>query len=399
MSATPAFDYIALDRAGLKSRGTVRAAAELDAYRQIAAAGLTPVRIRPARARATRRRVSLKEVASFTYQLSVLIGARIPIGDGLRGLAEQQSPGKFRDTITAIASKIESGSRIADAMADHTAVFGELYIEAVRAAEQSGNLVKVLEYLSETLERQVEMRQQLRSAMTYPACVVGALSLAVMFLVGFVVPKFARMYEQRKMDLPIFTKLLVAFGDSIHSYWWAYLLAIVAATFGVRTAWRRPAPRARIERALHRIPYLRDVLVGSSVARFARVLGLCLNSGLSLIDSIQMAGRASGRPALQRDALRLAERVRAGGKLSSVLLACDYLPPFAKRMLTSGEESAELGKMCSVIARQYERDTASLTKNVSTVIEPLLIMMIGAAVLVVALAIFLPMWNMVKLMS
>jgi type II secretory pathway component PulF len=233
----------------------------------------------------------------------------------------------------------------------------------------------------------------------YPICVVGVLSLAVFFLVGFVIPKFARMYEQKKIELPVFTQILVAVGDSVHNYWWAYIAVAVGAAWGIRTAWRRPKGRWTIEKILHKIPFLSDILVGTSVARFARVFGLCLNSGLSLIDALQMAGKASGRPMLIKDVERMVEQVKTGGRLSNVLLVCDYLPGFAKRMLTSGEESAELGRMCSVIARHFERDTAGLTKNLSTVIEPVLIVLIGGVVLVVALAIFLPMWNLVKLLS
>ena len=400
MKTPTAFEYTALDRKGAKFRGVARAATEVDAFRQISAAGLTPVKIWEAKAKRGRRRaVRAKEIAHFTYQLSVLIGARVPIGEGLRGIAEQEPAGKFRDVITAIAGRIEAGGRIADAMDEHRAVFGELYVETVRAAEQSGNMVKVLEYLAEMLERQIEVRQQVRSALMYPACVVSVLSLAVIFLVGCVIPRFARMYEQKKIELPGFTKALVIVGDSVQGYWWAYLVLLAAAIWGVRTAWRRPKGRWVIERWLHRIPYLRDILIGTSVARFARVFGLCLNSGLSLIDALSMAGKASARPMLMRDAERMIEQVKSGGRLSSVLLVCEYLPGFAKRMLTSGEESAELTRMCNVIARHYERDTAGLTKNLSTVIEPVLIVLIGMVVLVVALAIFLPMWNMVKLLS
>src|SRR4051812_12051554 len=147
------FTYTAVDRNGLRCRGVARAVTEVDAFRQISAAGLTPVKIKPAKGRRGRRGVGLKDIAHFTYQLSVLIGARVPIGDGLRSIAEQESAGKFREVITQIAARIEAGGRIADAMAEHQEVFGDLFIQTIRAAEQTGNLIKVLEYLSDMLER------------------------------------------------------------------------------------------------------------------------------------------------------------------------------------------------------------------------------------------------------
>src|SRR4051812_28261873 len=134
-----AFEYTALDRHGAKCKGVARANTEVDAFRQVTAAGLTPVKIKPVKVRLGRRRaVRAKDVAHFTYQLSVLIGARVPIGEGLRGIAEQEPAGKFREVITDIATRIEAGGRIAEAMGAHTDIFGELYVQTIRAAEQSG---------------------------------------------------------------------------------------------------------------------------------------------------------------------------------------------------------------------------------------------------------------------
>lgn len=401
MSNAISFEYSAIDKRGAKCRGIAKAATEVEAYRQIAAAGLTPVKIKQTTARklGKRRNVRAKDVAHFTYQLSVLISARVPIGESLRGIAEQEAPGKFRDVIYDIAKRIEAGGRIADAMEEHVAIFGSLYVSTVRAAEQSGNMVKVLEYLSEMLERNIEMRQAVRSALMYPICVISVLCLACFFLVGFVIPKFAKMFAQKGVDLPIFTKIMMTIGVSIQNFWYVYLILIIGGVFGIRTAWRRPRGRWVIEAGLHKIPYLKDILTGLAVSRFARVFGLCLNSGLGLIDSLHMAGKASARPALMKDTDRLVDQVRTGGRISVALIACEYITPFAKRMLTSGEESAELTRMCSIIARQYERDTTTLTKNIATVIEPVLIVLIAAVVLMVALAIFLPMWDMVKLLS
>jgi type II secretory pathway component PulF len=148
----------------------------------------------------------------------------------------------------------------------------------------------------------------------------------VFFLVGFVIPKFARMYEQKNLELPIFTIILVAVGDSIQNYWYLYLAVIISAVFGIRTAWRKPKGRWIIEKMLHKVPFLDSILIGLSVARFARVFGLCLNSGLSLIDALQMGGKASGRPMLMRDVETMVDQVRTGGRLSNVLLVCHYIP-------------------------------------------------------------------------
>ncbi len=400
MSTLP-FEYLAIDSTGTQRRGTAKARSKSEAYRQVAAMGLTPVSISQGRAkvRRSRRRIRGREIAQFTYQFSVLLSARISISEGLASIAAQETNPAFRDVITDIATRIEAGEQVATAMDFHRRVFGDIYVETIRAAERSGSMTKVLENLSEMLERLVETGQQVRSALMYPACVVTALSAAVTFLVGFVIPKFAAMFASRNVELPIFTRILMAVGLSIQSYWWAYLAVVVGGIFGLRTAWQRPGGRFVIDKLLHKVPYINRILIGTAISRFARVLGVSLSSGMGLIESLEMAGRGSGRPMLIADADRMVEQVRSGGRLTAVLNNCTYLSPFSKRMLSAGEESAEMPRMCAVVARHYDRETSYLTKNIGTIIEPVLIVAIAGVVLVVALAIFLPMWDMMKLIG
>lgn len=395
-----AYEYTALDRRGGRCRGVTRAPSEQDAFRQVRQQGLTPVSIRPVRARRGRsRRIRTKDVAQFTQQLGVLLGARIPVGEGLRGVAEQETNPRFRAVVESLASQVEAGQPIAQAMSAHRDVFGEVYVATVRAAEQSGHLVRVLEYLSEMLERADETRRQIRGALLYPLCVVTMLGAATAFLLVVIVPRFADMFARRGLELPAMTRLLLASSDALRSWWWVYVPATVVAVVLLRRAWRVPRWRVRMERALHRLPAVRQVLVGLAVGRFARVLGLCLSAGLGIIDCLALAGAASGRLLLARDVERMIAQVRTGGRLSDVLLACEYLPPLVRRMLAAGEASAELTRMCEVVARQQEREAASLTRNLATVLEPVLVLLIAMVVLVVALAIFLPMWNLVNLLQ
>lgn len=403
------FEYRALDAQGRRQRGHVSAANDHDAFGKVTAMGLTPLVLHPTNggggARAVGRamgrstRVRTRDLAHFTYQLSVLVGSRIPLSEGLRSIAEQETRSGLRDLIADVARRVESGEQVAQALAAHQDAFGEVYVETIRAAEKSGNLPRVLEHLTDTLERGQEMTRQVRGAMMYPACVLAVLGLAVFFLVGFVVPKFARMFEQRNTPLPGFTRALMHFGVSVQNYWWAYGLAVVAIVFAVRWTWSRPAGAATIESILARVPHVGAILQGLALARFSRVLGLSLSSGLGLLDSLELSGAASGRPMLRRDAERMSQSVRRGGHLAESLPDCRSMTPFARRMLTAGEQSAELPRMCTIIARHYERETSQLVKNLSTVIEPVLIVLIAGVVLVVALAIFLPMWDMVKLIG
>jgi type II secretory pathway component PulF len=397
------FEYIAVDRAGLKRRGTAIATTKAEAYRKVAGLGLTPLSLKPASSKLSSRfgssRIRGKDLSNFTYQLGVLVSARIPISEGLVNIAQQERDPKFKLLVMDLARRIQSGQQLASAMDAHKEALGEVYVETVRAAEKSGNLPKVLEHLTDMLETGQEQARMVRSAMMYPICVVSVLAMAVLFLCGFVVPKFAKMFQSKSLKLPMATEILMGFGISLQNYWWVYLIGIAALIFGLRTLWARPHGRALLDRLAHRIPYLNSILIGSTISRFSRIFALSLQSGLGLIDSLELAGKAAGRPMLARDVQKMVAQVRSGGRLMEVLGVCKYLTPFTKRMLTAGEQSAEIPKMCGVVSRHYDRETGHLTKNLSTVIEPVLIVAIAGVVLLIALAIFLPMWDMAKIVS
>lgn len=399
--STATYEYRALDRGGAKRSGVATAGSKAEALRQLSAQGLTPISVRESRASRARgrARVRARAVAHFTSQLGVLMSARVPISDVLMTIAEQESEPGLRAVITDLAHRIEAGETLSQAMKAHVRVFGEAYVQTVRAAEVSGNLTKTLDLLSELLERQEETKRQVKGALTYPAVVMGMLVLGSTFLIGYVVPRFAAMFAQRGVELPLMTRVLKTVGESVQGYWFVYLAAIIAGLWGLRRLWRSPTGRLRIEMALHRVPIIRRILPALAISRFAHVLSLSLSAGVNLIESLDMAGRSSGRAALMRDVDRLTQAVKAGGRLTDALRRCDYLTTFTQRMLSAGEAAGELPQMCTVVAKSYDREAAHLTKTASQAIEPVLIVGIAGMVLIVALAIFLPMWNMVNLVG
>ena len=395
-----AFQYQAIDRTGTRIKGVLRAENQSEAYRQVRAAGMQPLRISSVRSRSGRRKkITLKDISHLTYQFAVLMEARIAIVDGFRSIAEQENNSRLRAVIMEVANHIEAGNSITTALSPHREVFGDMYIEMVRSAEATGNMTSMLGSLAEMLDRQYEMNKNIKGALMYPACVIGALTLAVTFLTMFVVPKFATMFASRGVELPIPTQILIGLSDVLRGYWYVIIGGLFGGAILLKRACRKPATRRKLDTWLHSVPFLRDVLRGLAISRFAHVLGLSLRSGVSMLEALEMAGAASGRPLMIADTEKMRGQVNQGGKLSDVLLTCTYLPPFTKRMLSAGEEAAELPKMCSIVARHYDREVAHLAKNVATVVEPILIVGLAGIVLVIALAIFLPMWNMAALIG
>lgn len=393
------FDYRAIDRTGKHVRGHATASSENEAFRKLSQQGLTPTRLRQVIAGKSRRGIKTKDICAFTSQLGVLVSARVPIGEGLLSIAEQENNPRMREVITDIAARIDAGEQIAASMEHHRAVFGDMYIQTIHAAEKTGNLPKVLDHLSSMLERAEETRRQVKSSLMYPMCVIVVLAIAVTFLLGFVVPKFARMFKARGVELPTITQSMMVIGDSMQQFWWAYLIVIGGSFFGVRSMLKRESGRAFFDDVLHRIPVIKGVLQSLAMSRFAHVMGLSISAGLGLIDSLELAGRASDRPKLMRDIDGVVANVRTGSRLNDALKPCPYVTSFTKRMISAGETSGELPRMCGIIANYYDKQTGHIAKSISTLVEPLLVVAIATVVLLVALAIFLPMWNMVNIMS
>jgi type II secretory pathway component PulF len=394
------FQYDAVDAHGVRRKGRLAADSVPVAFQRVAALGLTPVHIRQVALEShSGARASALDLAQVTYELSVILKAGIPISEGLRGIAEHERKESLRRVISDLADRIASGQSISDSLRAHEHIFGAVYVRTIAAAESSGTLVRAMEHLSETLEADAETRRRVSQALAYPIIVGAALTAATTFLLAFVVPRFASMFEQRGVDLPILTRILTSVGSFMREYWWGILGAVVVAAFILRSLWRSKSARTAIDRALHSVPLIRPLLVSLAVARFARVLGISLSSGVSLIDGLRQAGAASGRPTLEADAHALASRIERGSSLIEAMDTTDYLPTFARRMLAAGESSAELPRMCDVVARHYDRESTHITKNLGTAIEPLLIAGLTGVVLLVALGIFLPMWDMARIMK
>lgn len=393
------FEYRAMDRSGRESRGTVIASTRDQAFRKVSESGLTPLTLRPARQRRRllSQRVGLRHIAQFTHQLQVLLEARIPLSDGLAGLARQEENPVFRRTLLDIAAQVEAGGSIAAAMEPHRRMFGGVYVDTIAAAERSGTMARTLEHLCEALERMETSRRQVKGALLYPLCVCATLVLASGFLITYTIPKFAAMFEARGVELPLLTRVLATVGASVQQHWWAWLIGLFAVGWSIR---RLLSSRLRsVEVLLHRVPVLRPVLTGLAISRFARVFSVSLGAGLGLLESLEASKRAASRRLLAEEIDMIGERIRAGRQLADGLAEAHYVPSFARRMLVAGEQSGELTRMAEIVARHYERETSHQIKVLTTVMEPLLVVAITSVVLLVALAIFLPMWNMVELMG
>lgn len=399
MSIT-SFHYTALDSSGQKRKGTIRGQNEQDAFRKVTAAGLTPLDLKEVKERQplfAYQRVTLTDVVGLTRELAVLVEARIPLDRGLVSIAEHEPKQQLASMVRDIAGQIESGHPITQALEKYRGTFGDVYISTIRAAEKSGNLRAVMHHLAELLERQMETRKQVRRAMAYPTIVLAVVAVAVTIIVGFVVPKFAATFEGQGAQLPVATRIVQGIGLTVQHYWYAYAGVLVAGCATLSYMWRDAKGRPSLELAILRVPYVSKIVASVTTARFARVLGISLSSGLDVTEALELAGKSTGRPVFASECAAMSARLRQGDRLADVLQDTRYLPAFARRMLGAGKDASEVAGACDIVSRHYDRESSDLTKNINTIVEPMMTVALAGIVLLVALSVFLPMWQMARL--
>jgi type II secretory pathway component PulF len=395
------YQYKAVDQSGKQTKGYIKGADEQDASRRVVAMGLTPLKISKAAQKSAAmfswQQIKPADIVGLTRELAVLVEARVPIDRGLVSIAEGDCKAEMKNMLLDMAAMIESGLPMTQALEKYRKVFGDVFIETVRAAEKSGSLVEVMNHLADLLEKQMETSQQLKRAMAYPIIVLSVVFIAITVIIVFVVPKFGAIFESQGAKLPITTRAVQAVGDSVRNFWYIYVGVFVGTLTTLVTMWKSPAGRLKLEVVLLHVPYVRKIILAVTAGRFARVLGIGLQSGLDVIEALQMGARATARPVFILECQSMIDKLRQGDAVSDVLKGTRYLPSFARRMIGAGKDSADLARSCDVVARYYDREASHLTKNVNTIIEPIMTVAMAGIVLLVALSVFLPMWGMVRL--
>ncbi|MDF1808628.1 MAG: type II secretion system F family protein [Phycisphaerales bacterium] len=394
------FKYRAINDSGARKSGKIDAVSEQSAINLLTEQGLVPLSLKESSASifsARKGKVTKQEVATLTREMNVLVEASIPIARGLMSIGEHEKNPVLRDMVIDIASMIESGEKITVAFSKYENVFGDVYIETLRSAEKTGKIGPVTSHLADMLERNIETGQQIKRALSYPIIVICFVTLAMGVIVIFVVPKFAVIFEANGVELPITTRVIRSMGASLTQYWWMYFGLAVAAAIALRKSWKNPVGRFRIEIFLHKLPYIGSMFTAVTTARFSRVMGIGLESGIEVIEAIEIAGSSTGRPVFQDECVRMCDRMRTGEALPDVINSATGLPNFARRLFGSGKDATELARAGKIIARHYDRQSDHLAKNINTIIEPMITIAMAGVVLLVALSVFLPMWQMISI--
>lgn len=401
-----AFEYIALDESGRNRQGVLDGDSARQVRYRLRAMNLYPVEVQAVRgdtvtpARLNRaRRLSAAALALLTRQLATLIRAGMPLDEALRALGEQTGARRLRAVLADVCARISEGASLHEAMSVYPAVFPEFYCSMVAAGEAGGRLDEALERLADYTEARRALRQSLSMALIYPAILTLVSLLVLAVLLVYVVPEVVRVFQQTGQTLPWLTSALIAISQTLRESGWIILLAGASALLLGRVLLGRPLVRARYDRLLLELPFIGRINRIRHAARLTRSLAILTKSGVPLLEALQISSRMIINIPLRAAVQDAAVSVREGGRLHKALSACGWFPPLLVQMLASGEESGELDDMLARAAAHQEQELKTILATATALFEPFIIVVMGALVLAIVLAILLPIFEMNQLVG
>jgi MSHA biogenesis protein MshG len=344
----------------------------------------------------TEKKVTSMDVQLFSRQLYTLLKAGVPIMRGLAGLQESAISRAFAKVIKDLRESLDSGRELSAAMRRHPEVFSQFYLSMVRVGEMTGRLEEVFLRLFDHLEFDRDMRERVKSATRYPSFVIFAMVAAMVIVNIFVIPAFVKVFDSFHAELPLMTRILIGASSFTVRYWPVMLVGAVAAFWGFR-AWIATAKgRYEWDRIKLRIPVAGKIVLKGTMARFARSFALASRSGVPIVQGLTVVSQTVDNAYLSARVEQMRDGVERGDSILRTAAAAGVFTPVVLQMIAVGEETGSLDDLMDEIAQMYEREVDYELKTLSAQIEPILIVFLGAMVLVLALGIFLPIWDLGK---
>jgi type IV pilus assembly protein PilC len=347
------------------------------------------------------KRIRLADLVVFSRQLSTMINAGLPIVRALYILSEQTENPKLVDVVVAVRKDVEAGLSLSESLEKYPEVFSRLYTEMVKAGEIGGMLDGVLLRIADQLEREQDLRRKIKSAMTYPVVVLAFAILVASILLIFIVPIFAKLFEDLGGQLPLPTRICMIISDILTSLWGVLVYAAMALGVVVFLRWKKSESGRKVwGRAVLKIPAkIGDVVKKATLARFARTFATLSAAGVPILQSIEITATSSGNWVVEKALLESKDAIREGIPLYKPLEAEPVFPPMVTRMIAVGEETGDVDGMMTKIAEFYESEVDAAVKALTSIIEPLLIIVVGAIVGAIVISMYLPMFMIYELIE
>lgn len=338
-------------------------------------------------------RISSQDLVAFTQQLSTMINSGLPLSDGLSILQVQTKPALAK-ILNEMLRDIQGGSSFAEAMQTRSGVFSGVYIASIRAGEASGKLDEVLTKLAETEEKRREFAAKTKGALIYPAIVLVVMIIVMIVMMVAVVPEMTKMFEDFGADLPLATRMLMSFSGFAQKTWYLLVGGIVGFLIMVRRWYQTKAGREYIDNAMLRIPVYGKLKTQIAMADMTRTLALLTSSGISILEALDIVAKTSGNVVFENSLKEIADGVEKGLPLATMFARAKLYPPLLSQMISVGEETGQLSSILVKVARHFESESEHAVKNLTTAIEPLIMVILGIGVGFLVLAILMPIYQL-----
>jgi type II secretory pathway component PulF len=383
---------------------TIEADSPVAVARRLGETGLIPIRIAAeseasSDAKPLFERVTKTDVIMFTRQLVTLYKAGLPFLSSIDAISKQTSNPALKRVLADIRKNVEGGATLSSSLARHPKVFPEVYVATVLAGETGGVLDQVMDRLVILLEHELETRQNIKAAVRYPLTVVGAMVAAFLVIVTFVIPTFSKLFSRVGADLPLPTRVMMGINHVRQDYWHVVLLGVGAAVGGIIWYLRTPKGRLNFDKLILKFPLVGSIIMKASMARLAHMFGTLSQSGLPILKELKVISRTIGNRRISLNLEAVHDAVQEGNNLAGALEKQTEFPPLVKHMIAVGEKTGSMAQMMEAVGEHYDRETRVAIERLTHAIEPLMTLVLGLGLTFMALAVFLPMWDMMKVLG
>jgi len=400
----PTFKYFAKDPNGRDVSGQITAEGESAVVAELRKRSLTILSISEGKSRAARqfsfsgKRVKGDDLVVFARQLATMVEAGIPIVQAMDALSEQMVQPYFRTVLTAVRDDIEKGSSLSAGFSKHGTVFDSLFINMVKVGETGGVLADVLDRVASYMEKTLKLRRKVQAAMVYPAVVVSLALIITIFLLWKVVPTFASIYDSLDAELPALTQTLINVSNFVKSGIGFIIGGVIVLVFLFQRWYRTEKGRVIIDRAVLKIPIFGELARKVAISRFSRTLSTLLQSGVPILESLEIVGKTCGNRIVEMVVQNVKESVREGESIATPLTKSGVFPPMVTRMIAVGEKSGQMEKMLNKISEFYDEQIDAVVSSLTSIIEPLIIAFLGLVVGFIVISLFLPILNITRIL-
>ena len=398
------FNYKAVEKKTRKTvSGTIQAESEREAGKLLVEQGYIPEKIvdessTGVLAKLTNK-VATKDRIIFTRQFATLIGAGLPMARSLKTAAEQSTSKPMKAVIEDISASVEAGKPLSEALATHPDVFNDVYLSLVAAGEASGTLDTALARLATQDEKDSSMISKIRGAMVYPGIIFLVIIVVLAFMMIEVVPEVRKLYEDMDKTLPAITKVLVNISDFFANQWWIVLLVVTGIVYAINVYRKTDAGKRTFALFKLNVPIFNSLFQRLYMNRFSRTMEMLLGTGVSMLDALKISARATSNYYMEQQFMEASEKVKAGKPLSESISDLDYILPLVPQMISIGEQSGKIDEMIGKAAEVYENELDEKIANISTLIEPVLMVIMAGLIGVVIAGTLLPIYSLVSTIS